>query len=396
MFSLEAISRHHPVLEPQPIDAELEKLPAPPTDLPRPWRGVVWRRWFTVGFFVTLFSLWLLGRQLHIRFMALETFGGACISAGGIFLFSGLYLLNRFQSRGYHENYSARANRPLNQAIRRYRRPRASEALYQLFPRYVIGDNIYCLVWYVPNVSTAIAASLGPGAEPLLFDGHGNWLDDEPLFHKALMMWSYGIEFSPKSIQSGLVTDFNGLQRHVIRYLSPLPRLLETNAKAFLKRGLKQEFDLVVKGYPAKLAQYRYGLDFMRKNIEWAEALGWDSLTELRYDDMLRYHEQSVRVVESLRQFIEKHRMPEFEAAAVKLRNVVAQKREVLGGWRRRRALDHGLQALAVPVPLTEIRFRLENGHWVGPEQMLQAYRSRVAYAREVDARSASRGSTAG
>jgi hypothetical protein len=367
MFRLEPRLRHHPILAPQAIDGESEKLPPPPTDLPRPWRGVVWRRWFTVGFFVTLFILWFLGRQLHIRFMALETFGGACISAGGIFLFSGLYLLNRFQSRGYHENYSARANRPLNQAIRRYKRPRASEALYQLFPRYVIGDNIYYLVWYVPNVSTAIAASLGPGAEPLLFDGHGNWLDDEPLFHKALMMWSCGIEFSPKSLQSRLVTDFNGLQAHFIKYLSPLPRLLEMNAEAFQKRGLKQEFDLVLEGYPAKLAQYRYALDFMRKNIDWAEAHGWDSLTELHYDDMLQYHEQRVRMVESQRQFAEKHRMPEFEAAAMKLRNVVAQRREVLGGWRRRMAVDHGLQALAVPLPVAQDHFRLEDGSVGGP-----------------------------
>ncbi|MEW6569385.1 MAG: hypothetical protein AB1449_14720 [Chloroflexota bacterium] len=381
----------NPILQPQAVDAELERLPPPPTDLPRPWSGPRWRRGFALAFFVTLFALWFLGRQFHLRFMALHTLGGAFATSIAIFLWLGLYLINRYQLRGYFENLSARANRPLNKAIRRYRRPRASEAFYQLFPRYRIDGETYYLIWYVPNVGTAIAASLGPGAEPLLFDARGHWTGDETLFQKAILMWAYGIEFSPKSFTSGLVSDYNGLQKYLVKHLARLPRLLETNAGAFEKRGLKNEWECVVSGFPAKMALFRHALHMMRNLIEWSEAHGWDSIVEMHFDDIEQYHEQMIRVVESQRRFREKFGIPSLEAAAMALRNVVAQRREVFGGWRSRGALDRGLQALSVAVPERTTEFRRVGHNWIGPEQALQAFRSRVAFAREVDARAAAR-----
>jgi hypothetical protein len=206
-----------------------------------------------------------------------------------------------------------------------------------------------------------------------------------------MLMWAYGIEFSPKSFTSGPMSDYNGLQKYLVKHLARLPRLLEISAAAFEKRGLKNEWECVVQGSPAKMALFRHGLHMMRSLIEWSEAHGWDSIVEMHFDDIEQYHEQMIRVVESQQLFSEKYFIAALETAARTLRIVVAQRKEVFGWWRHRGASDRGLQELSVTVPKGETQFRRVNGGWAAPEQALEAFRSRVASARDVDARSAPR-----
>jgi hypothetical protein len=61
------------------------------------------------------------------------------------------------------------------------------------------------------------------------------------------------------------------------------------------------------------------------------------------------------------------------------------------GKWMRSKELDESLQAFAVPNPIGESYFTKTGEGWLGPDDTLKAYRSRVSYAREVDARRASK-----
>ena len=66
------------------ININLPQLPYPPQDLPKPWDYRAWQRWVQVGFFITLFGLWFLGRLFDIEFLDL---GGSCIFKLGDFSF---------------------------------------------------------------------------------------------------------------------------------------------------------------------------------------------------------------------------------------------------------------------------------------------------------------------
>ena len=391
MFASSIDRKPHRVLLPSHLDEELVRPPPPPEDLPKPWVGQQWLRLYALAFILTVFGIWFLSRLFEIPF--LDDFANSFTVTLGLFLFVGLYLINRFQLRGYYANYAARANKPLNKAIYRYRRRRASENLYQLFPRYMIGGEVYYLVWYVPYTSLRVTRPLKPGSEPLLFNHQGEWLDDERLFEKALMMWFYGVDMSPASLtlESGPARSYKGLRRAVLRYLPRLPGLLQANAKRFEGEGLEAELALVTSEYEAKCSLFRNSLELLLAKHLWGIAHGGDSLTQLRFEDMLRYHEADEAAIEARRRFVETHALEQAEAASLRMRRAVVGNGKQKGKWMHPKELDESLQAFAVPNPIGESYFRRTGGEWQGPEAALQAYRSRAAYARQLDAEVADR-----
>ena len=389
MFASAIDRKPHPILLPGPLDEELVQPPLPPEDLPKPWVGPQWLRLYALAFLLTVFGIWFLSQLLVIPF--LDNFANSFTVTLGLFLYIGLYLINRFQLRGYYANHAARANKPLNKAIYRYRNRRASENLYQLFPRYMIGGEAYYLVWYVPNTSLRVTRPLTPGSEPLLFNHQGEWVDDEGLFQKALMMWFYGVGMSPTSLSSQLVSDYNGMRRMTIRYLPRLPRLLDLNEKGLVEGGLADELRLVRGTYPAKCAFIRNTLALILGKIQWANAHGGDSLIQLRHEDILAYHEAMVSMVEKREAFLERHDIAEAEGAAIKMRGVVIGKGGTPARWPEGKALEVSLQIFFASLPAGDHYFTRKADQWLAPEDALKAYRSRLTYAREIDAKRASR-----
>jgi len=377
--------RKHPILEPNELDEELAQLPSPPSDLPRVWNYTLWQRILSVGFFLLLFITWFIGKALNIAFMEIRTFGGSLIFSFGVLLFLGLYLLIRFQMRGYQENYSRRANKPLHQAIKKYRRPRHTENILAIFPRYKIDDEDYYLVWYVPGSGTVFPASLEPGSEPLIFDKDGKWLDDKELFYKLALMWMHALDMAPRSLQYTKIRNAKKYCKLIQEYLDPLPEILHLNKKAFVDQGLKDDIDLILQKCPAMFALYRNSLDTNYKLIQWAEAFGWDSMTLLFYDVILDFHNQNDIKQKAKEDFIKRHNTEAVNEAATKLVLHINDKKSSSYMYYQKSKLLLGLLALTERFLRPEDQFQCINGQWVCPDKMLKSYRSRVTFARQVD-----------
>lgn len=373
------------VLNPTPLDQELMEMPSPPADLPRPWDINRWQRYLAVLFFLILFTTWFIGKELDIAFMEIRTLGGSLVIAFGSVFFLYFYLLNRSQTLGYLKNYSARANKPLHRAIRRYRRPGADENLLQIFPRYQIGDEDYYLVWYVPGSGTVWSTSLKPGSEPLLFNSAGQWLDDHEIFNKVSLMWMHALDFAPRSLGRKKIQKAKKYQHEIKRILSPLGDILKQNQKALIEGGFENEIKLILQEYPAMLALYRNSLDTNYKIIQWADAFGWDSMTVLDYDVILDLHEK-IQLRNNIKaDFNERHRINKVNQAAEKL---VLYLRDVDDSHRKYYQLPRLIEGLGVLTenfdPAQE-EFTYRDGQWVPPEKMIKAYRSRLEFARQVD-----------
>lgn len=373
------------VLNPTPLDQELMQMPSPPADLPQPWSYQRWQRYLAVLFFLILFTTWFIGKRLDIAFLEIRTLGGSSVIAFAVVLFLGLYLLNRSQNLGYVKNYSARANKPLHKAIKRYRRPGANENLLQIFPRYQVGDEDYFLVWYVPGSGTVWSTSLKPGSEPLLFNQDGQWLDNQEIFNKVSLMWMYALDFAPRSLRQKKHQKAKKYQQEIKRVLSPLGDILKQNQEALIEEGFESEIELILQEYPAMLALYRNSLDTNYKIIQWADALGWDSMTVLDYDAILDLHEKIQLRNKIKSEFKERHRINKVNQAAEKLALFL---RDVDDSHRKYFQLSKLLEGLGV---LTENfdpsleEFTYSDGQWVPPEKMVEAYHSRMDFARQVD-----------
>jgi hypothetical protein len=360
-------------------------MPSPPPDLPQPWNYQRWQRYLAVLFFLILFTTWFIGKRLDIAFLGIRTLGGSLVIAFGVVLFLSLYLLNRSQSLGYLKNYSARVNKTLHSAIKRYRRPGADENLLQIFPRYQIGEEDFYLVWYVPGSGTVWSPSLKPGSEPLLFNHDGQWLDDQDIFNKVSLMWMYALDFAPRSMRQKKHQNAKKYQQEIKRVLSPLFNILKRNQQALIEEGYQYEIELILQEYPAMLALYRNSLDTNYKIIQWADALGWDSMTVLDYDVILDLHEKIQLKKKKEAEFKEQHRIKKVNQAAEKL---VLYLKEVDDSHRKYYQLPKMIEGLGV---LTESfdpaleEFTYLDGRWEPPERMIKAYRSRLDFARKVD-----------
>ncbi len=369
------------------LESQLSELPRPPEDLPGPWDWGRWQGIFTLAYFAFLFFSWRVAIVLDLKYLSL--FAGAWAFSTFVFAVIGIYLIDRFSLRGYHENFSKRTNAALNRAVKRYRKTKPPEALHQILPRYSIEGKAYYLVWYVPGTTLRIAAHLSGGSEPLLFGEDGDWLSDEKAFNKTLLMWSYGLEISPRSFpfDKKIKRDFNRLGRLLTRYFAPLPDVLEMNREQFKALGLESELERVRDGYLAKCAFYRNTLSKIAQKIAWADAYGWDSLCEMRYEDVLHLHERNVEVIARRVDFLERHRFQEIELAAAQLMGAVIHSRNPRPKWAQRKTLKIGLEGMADPIPPGDpFPFDRNDGEWQSSQEILDAFRSRVAYAREVDA----------
>ena len=364
----------------QAIYSSLPQLPDPPQDLPKPWNFRAWQRWFLVAFFISIFALWGLGALFRIRFL---DFGGACISSWGIFLFLGIFLITRFSNRGIREHYTRSANPALARSLKKYRKKNPREAYFSLFVKYLIDHQDYYLVWYVPGIGTTLTRSLAQGAEPLLFNREGKPLDDPELFSKIFLMWSYGLNISPGSLQYKLIKDRNTLKKLGDRHLPNMPRLLELNASLLEDLELSPELKILTSTYPIKHALYYHAVETLEKKIAWADCHGWDSLTQLRYDDFLTYHEANVELVNARMQLIEQYSLGVAESAARRIRETVQTQS---GRWIERSQLLDSLEVFSVPLPAGEIHLKKGlDGGWKPPEEILSAYNSRLVYVRQVD-----------
>jgi len=365
------------------LDQELIRLPDPPKDLPRSWNWRRWRQFYTAGFFVCLFSLWAIGRWANI--LILDQLSDSFAWTASLFLVIGLILVYHFQLRGYRENYSKKANKPLYQAIRRYRRRDQNERYLQIFPRYQIDQNNYYLIWYVPGFGNAFVASLTAGSEPLIFNDQGQWLDNESLFNKIALMWSYALDFSPRSVRWNQIQDIKKRQRKITRTLNELPALLSINQHPIQESGFGQAYEKIREAYPAIKSLYRHDFDSRLKLARWAEAYGYDSITHMDYETILDLHLQNERVQQSIHDFKLSHRTDLAAVAAERLVHSIGQNPPSTGSWKRQKELIEGLSILSERFQRPKGRFRLIDGEWVAPEKFLVAYRARVAYARQVD-----------
>jgi len=364
----------------QAIYSSLPQLPDPPQDLPKPWDFRIWRSWFVFGFFISLFSFWFLGRLLDIRYLNL---GGACVSSWGIFLFLGIILITRFSNRGFRENYSPYTNQALGRAIKKYRKRKPREAYFSLFPRYIIENQEYFLVWYIPGTGSPSTRNLAKGAEPLLFNKEGNPLNDPELFSKVLLMWSYGLYISPGTMQYKLIKDRNQLKKLGDQYLPPLPGLLNINSSLIEDIGLSAELQSVKTNFSAKYALFLHSVDILEKKIAWADSHGWDSLTQLRYKDFKTYHAANVEVIQSRKHLMNEYQLVDSEVAATRLiKGIQLNPRE----WLNKKQLTESLEVFSAPLPTGEIYMKKGiHDTWNPPEEMLEAYRSRFAFASQVD-----------
>ena len=365
----------------QLIYSNLPQLPDPPPDLPKPWDFRKWQPWFFFGFFVALFGLRFLGSIFQIEYLDL---GGACVWSWGIFLFLGIFLVILFSNRGYRENYSKRANPTLAKSIKRYRKKKPREALFHLFPTYLVDDQEFFLIWYVPGTGAPSVRNLSAGAEPILFNKMGEPLDDPDLFSKVFLMWSYGLNISPGNFRYQLVKDRNTLKKLGDKQFPPLPNLLELNSNLIEDLGLSPELKIVQSTIPIKSALYIHTIETLEKKIAWADSYGWDSLTQLRYQDFLPYHEANVELVNARKRLMEQYSIGVAESAARKLRDAIQTHS---GRWIERSQLLDSLEAFSAPLPTGEIHFKQElDGSWKPPEEILAAYRSRLKYVKTLDA----------
>ena len=361
------------------IYSNLPQLPDPPEDLSKPWNFQIWLRWLLVAFFLVLFGLWFLGQTFSIQFFDL---GGSCIASWGIFLFLGLFLINWFHKRGFRENYSPRSNSNLWRSIQAFRKKKPRESLFSLFPRYLIDEQEYYLVWYVPGSGATLVRELARGAEPLLFNKAGEIVEDEVLFAKVLLMWSYGLNISPGTLRPDLIKDRNQLKTSYEKHFRFLSELLERNSTLFLDLGLGDEFESVKDGIAAKRAYFLHSIDVLNKKIAWAEAHGWDSVACLRFCDLEAYHIANIEVIQARNQLVEKYQFEKRELAAQELANQV---RAHSANWTNQNQLMKSLEVFSTSLPVGEIHIQESaNGQWLPPKEMLQAFRSRIKYAQSV------------
>jgi len=376
----------HPILQPGPLDGEMAQLPPPPTDLPKPWNGARWRLAFCLGFAATYLALLWIGRRLGDPVPS----AGAFAISGFAFTFLWL-ILGGFvwHMRGYWVNYSRWGNPAVAAAIKRYRRTNLIETRSPPYPRYVIEGKTYYLAWYTPVATKGPQREVVAGKEPLLLDEQGRWIDDEALFEKALLMWFWALNIAPGAWTNGLIQGYNGLLGLVLRFIPELPRLLKANSSRYVRRGLEQEWTRVMEGYEAHCAYFRDTLDGLKKKAQWGEAYGWDSLVELRYEHILPAQAKRMEAINTRREFQLRHRLDETREAAASLRRAVAGRWGFLRGWKDRRKLDGGLQILAIPIIIgdEELPELYKEAPPKAPDVILRAYRSRVAYAREVEAK---------
>jgi hypothetical protein len=331
-------------------------------------------------------GLWAAGNWLNLDIIGV--LAGALSISFSLHIIVALFLINHYQMRGFYANYSAGVNKPLNRSVRRYRKRRDSEALHRLLLRYEVEGSFYYMTWYVPGVTAAVAASLGSGSEPLIFNHEGQWLDNEELFHKLVLMWSHGEELSPGTIplSNRTLKNYRGLRDVSFRYLPQLPALMKLNESSFLEAGQGEDYYRVAEAYPAKCALFRNSLALLHGRITWADAYGWDSLFELRYEDVLRLHTAHVATIASRREFIDRHKLQAAEEAALRLVDSVRSGDHRLLGWNRRSDLERTLQVFSLQNPVGESRFQQDStGEWRAPKESVDAYRSRLAYARQVD-----------
>jgi hypothetical protein len=374
------------ILEKTDLDAEMAVRPPPPSDLPRPWNWRRWRQLFVLGFLGALVLVPMVGWVFNIRWMRMPE--GVCTISLGLFMFVGIYMLQHFNLRSYYRHYSWLGNKAVARSIRRYRKARASEALHEFFTCYQVDGAPYFLVWFVPGMSNRITGSLGPGAEPLLMNPDGQWLEDEALFHKVLLMWGLGRDFRAGFMPffNDYVRDCRGMKRYTTEDVSRLPELLEENERGFHELGLESELGIIRRAHAAKCALLRNSLDLLKGKIEWGDAHGWMSVMKIRYEDALRLQEAESRVFETRRTFVERHALAQAEEAALKLYHAVHSE-SVQGGWRHHAALYRALGGFAAPLLAGQDPFhRGPDGLWQTEPHILEAFRSRVIYARQVDA----------
>jgi len=380
----------HPILEPGPLDGGMAQFPPPPTDLAKPWKGGPWRLAFILAYAASATGVAYMAKRYDVGWMELRDPVVSWIMTGGVYFVIGITLgAYVWHMRGYWVNYSRWGNPAVAAAIKRYRRTNLIETRSPPYPRYVVEGKTYYLAWYTPVATKGPQREVVAGKEPLLLDEQGRWIDDEALFEKALLMWFWALNIAPGAWTNGLIQGYNGLLGLVLRFIPDLPRLLKANTSRYVRRGLEQELTRVMEGFEAHCAYFRDSLDGLKKKAQWGEAYGWDSLVELRYEHILPAQRARIEAINTRREFQLRHRLDETREAAASLRRAVAGRWGFLRGWKDRRKLDGGLQILAIPIIIgdEELPELYKQAPPKAPDLILQAYRSRVSYAREVDSK---------
>jgi len=377
----------HPILEPGPLDGEMAQLPPPPTDMPKPWNAARWRLAFCLGLLATYLSLVWIGRRLGDPVLS----EGASAFAGSAFLILGIILGGLvWHMRGYWVNYSRWGNPAVAAAFRRYRRMNLIEAWSPPYPRYAVEGKRYYLAWYTPVATKGPQREVVAGKEPLLLDEQGRWIDDEALYEKVTMLWSWAVNIAPGTGTSSRIRSHNRLLEILARSLPGLLVRLESNAERFARRGLAGELACVHEAYEARCAYLRSTLYGLRRWVEWGEAYGWDSLVELREEHVAPAVEAWAKMVVTRMEFRARHRLDQAETAGAQLQKAVAGRWGFLAGWKKRKQLNSELQIFAARVAVGDEgmpEWDRKASPWKTPDVMLQAYRSRVSYAREVDSK---------
>jgi hypothetical protein len=325
-----------------------------------------------------------MGRWLDIK--VLRLFSGSCGISVSLYLILGLYLYNHYQIRGYFNNYSRRAHPSLHRSIIRYKKSKLSESLYQLFPKYLIDGSAYFMVWYVPKTGTAMTGSLKPGSEPLIFDSNGQWLDDERLFARIALMWSILLGITKRHLRQKYHKDAKILSAFVTQDLTTLAERLRENHDTLKSLGLEEEYHIVLRGIPVVAALYRNALDVNLKLGQWGDAYGWDSITEIDYQDALILVEGTKELEHAKDAFKRQHDHSRITQAATRLAKTINQTDQGLG-WKGKKDLLWGLGGMTEDFSNDELRFRFQDCRWIAPDNLLSAYRSRLRFARQVDQR---------
>lgn len=369
--------KQNPLLVSDSLDKEIVRLPPPPRGLPRPWMGDVWR----ASYFWTILIISIITIIIRIQFpqfidnLTLIYFWICNTWAGlGVLLF-GVWslksnIVNHIQSQ--------------LGIVKRYRRKTVSEGLFVPRHKFSIDSKSYFLYFYIPGDSGVNVSRLAKGAEPLLFDSTLRWVDDETLFHKAALLWAYMLEFSPQTMGNYRIYGYNMMRRNLTRHFSRLPWLLRQNLMVLVQKGLANEVELVLASLPVKCGYYRATLDKELAMIAWGDGYGWDSGTELRYEDILLLHDGQSAFQASVRKFYETHRLSQAEEAASKIIAILTTSGS--SGWWMKDSLLKALTFFAAPYNPPEEPIHRIDGEWRAPEIFLEGYRLRVAWAREVDA----------
>jgi hypothetical protein len=368
----------HNLLRRTTIDEEINRLPAPPKDLPSPWRGDVWRRWF-FGLFLFVIFIIILGRIQFPQFASIWMVVFGCFM--GLWTALGLVLFIIYAQRPMIVN----RNQSHLRIVNKYKRKQVSEGLFPPRVKFVINGKGYFLYFYVPGTSGPNVFTLAKGSEPLLFDTDLHWVDDESLFHKSALLWAYMLEFSPQTIGNNRIYQYNMLRRSFLQHYSQLPLLLRQNHDAIVKKGVEKEYNLIISSIPSKAAYYRAILDKDLTMIAWGDAYGWDSTTELCFEHISLLHESQITFRSDILKFYKNHRVHEAENAASKLIQVIKESGP-LGWWLKNRLLQ-ALQCFAdtynpPPEPIEKVQ-----GEWQAPDLFLEGYRARIAWANEADER---------